>query len=64
MTINPAPQVARLYQRRRPGDTALACTVSEEEGERTFEVIRAGETSRLQGSPPLVPSTEKPMARI
>jgi FkbM family methyltransferase len=64
IVVDPAPPVARLYRRRRPKDTVLACAASEEEGVRTFEVMRAGETSRLQGSKPLTPSAQQPTQSI
>jgi len=64
IVVDPAPQFADLYQRRRPEDKLLDCAVSEDEGERRFEVMQAGETSRLQGSESLVASDQKPMRLI
>ena len=64
IVVDPAPHLGRLYQRRRPEDRLLNCAVSEAEGERTFEVMGAGETSHLKGSVPLTASTKQPVASI
>lgn len=47
IVIDPAPNTARLFQQRRPEDRLIACAVSEMEGERSFDIMPAGETNRL-----------------
>jgi len=64
IVVDPAPPVGRSYQRRRPEDILVACAASEEEGERTFEIMRAGETSHLRGSEPLTATSQRPTASI
>jgi len=47
IVIDPAPEAAKLFRKRRPEDNLLGCAVSEEEGWRQFEIMPAGETNRL-----------------
>ncbi len=71
IVIDPAPEVARLFQQRRPEDRLLACAVSEEESVRRFDIMPAGETNRLSdtataGTPPTHPrySLQVPCRRL
>ncbi len=50
VVVEPVPEVVTLFRRRRPGDVVLECAVSDEEGVRNFEIMRAGETNRLAGA--------------
>lgn len=60
IVIDPAPEVAKLFQRRRPGDHLLACAVSEEESVRRFDIMPAGETNRLSAAAAAGTSSPQP----
>jgi len=49
IVIEPVPEVVQLFRLRRPGDVVVECAVSNEEGERSFDIMPAGETNRLNG---------------
>lgn len=50
IVIDPSPDTAALFRRRRPGDLFLPCAVSDVENVRRFDLMPAGETSHLEGS--------------
>jgi FkbM family methyltransferase len=64
IVIEPVPSVAKLFQRRRPEDIMLECAVSEEEGNRCFDIMRSSETNRLSGSENTSESSKKPLRSI
>jgi FkbM family methyltransferase len=49
IVIDPVPEVVELFRQRRPNDLVVECAVSNEEGERRFDIMQVGETNRLDG---------------
>jgi FkbM family methyltransferase len=51
IVIDPVPRVAELFRKRRPKDLILEYAVSDKEGTRQFDIMRATETNRLAEGP-------------
>lgn len=64
IVIDPAPHVARLFQRRRPEDTMLTCAVGEQEAVCPFDIMPAGETNRLSATRTVDRSSAQPLYSI
>jgi FkbM family methyltransferase len=64
IVIDPAPHVARLFQRRRPEDTMLTCAVGEQEAVCRFDIMPAGETNRLSATRKVDTSSAQPLYSI
>ena len=47
IVIDPVPHVVELFRQRRPEDIILQYAVSNEEGERRFDIMRSGENNHL-----------------
>jgi FkbM family methyltransferase len=64
IVVDPFPHVAELFKQRRPEDIMLSLAVSNEEGERRFDIMKAKETNRLGGNETVAGPDKAPLYSI